>query len=363
MKILQIISGRNVNGAVTYCKFLSEQLLSRGHELTVLCRPGGWLQEHLPAEIRVQESDLQRTPFELKRMAQWVRQQRFDVMHTHMSRAHAFGVIMKMMTGTPVVATAHQCSLQVHWRLNDRVIANSDYTAAYQRRVNRVPADRLDTVYCFTQLQRFRDIQARDIQTVRGQLRLTGEEFLVGTVGDVIARKGQLYLFRAMSEIVKQVPNFKLVLLGRFKRGEPYVRKLRAIQKREELFTRVKWLGLRDNIQDFMATFDLCVVPSVEEPLGLVALESLAAGTPVVASQTGGLPEIITHGENGLLVPPKDPQQLAQAVIELAHNSQRRVSMGEAGREKVNEQFDPQALAAKVESIFLSLASKKRAAG
>jgi len=131
LKILQLISGTGVNGAVTYCKFLSEQLEQFGHQVTVLCRPGGWLQQQLPPTIEVVESDFSRRPLELRRMAKWIRKQRFDVMHSHMSSAHFFGGLMRLMTGTPVIATAHQCSLQLHWRLNDHVIANSDATAAY----------------------------------------------------------------------------------------------------------------------------------------------------------------------------------------------------------------------------------------
>lgn len=362
LKVLQIISGRNVNGAVTYCKFLSEQLLEYGHELTVLCRPNGWLQENLDPRIEIFESEQNRSTFELGRVARWIRQQRFDVMHTHMSRAHLFGVLMKMMTKVPVVATAHQCSLQLHWRLNDRVIANSHSTAEYQRRVNRVPADRLSTIYCFTNLDRFKNIKPLDVKVVRRQMRLKGDEFLVGTVGDVIARKGQRYLFEAMSRIIQEVPNFKLVLLGRFRRDEAYVRQLRGMQKRHQLFTRVKWLGLRTNVQDFMSAFDLCVVPSVQEPLGLVALEAMAAGTPVVASETGGLPEIVKHGVNGLLVPPKDPAKLADAIIEMASDRDRRIEMGRQGREMVDQRFDPNVLARSVESVFQSLTRKSKAA-
>lgn len=341
---------------MTYCKFLSEQLLQFGHELTVLCRPDGWLQENLDSRISIAESDLQRDRTSLMQMARWIREQQFDVMHTHMSRAHTFGVLMRMMTGTPVVATAHQCSLQLHWRLNNFVIANSQSTANYQRRVNLVSANQLATVYCFTNLERFKNIQPLDVTIVRRQMRLKGNEFLVGVVGDVIARKGHRYLFEAMPEIIRHVPNFKLVLLGRFERKERYVRKLRQLQKQEPMLNRVKWLGLRNNVQDFMAAFDLCVVPSVKEPLGLVALEALAAETPVVASRTGGLPEIVEDGVNGLLVPPKNPKKLAEAIISLAHQQERRIQMGKAGREMVDEQFDPKHLARQVESIFQHVA-------
>ena len=352
LKILQIISGGNVNGAVTYCKFLSEQLERFGHEVTVLCRPDGWLQQHLRPSIEVVESDFSRRPLELRRVAKWIREHRFDVMHSHMSSAHFFGVLMRLMTGTPVVATAHQCSLQLHWRLNHHVIANSDATAVYQRKINWVPESKLTTVHCFTDLERFTNTTPDAVRWVQNEMRIKDRDFVVGVVGDVVARKGHLYLFKAIEQIVASVPNFKLVLIGRFHRDQSYVKRLRSLQRKPALRNRVKWLGIRENVQDFMGAFDLAVVPSVEEPLGLVALETMATGTPVVATNTGGLPEIIQPNVTGLLVPRKNPNELARAVIKMAHDAEMRQRMGEHGRRFVQENFNPEDLARKVERVL-----------
>ena len=341
-----------MNGALTYCKFITEQLVARGHEVTVLCRPDGWLQEHLDPSIQVIESELNRTPKELRRVANWIRENNIELIHSHMSRGHAFGVLMKFLTRVPVIATAHSCSWQLHWRMNDFVIANSQATYDYHRRVNRIPESKMEKVFCFTDLDRFKQVTPLNVTIVKRQMRLKGDEFLVGVVGEVLARKGHLYLFQALKEIVEAVPNFKLVLLGRFQRDESYVKRLRGIQLKHKLHRRIKWLGLRSNVQDFMAAFDLTVVPSIEEPLGLVALESLAAGTPVIAARTGGLPEIVRPNENGLLVPPKDPGQLAKAVIALANSKAERERLGESGRQMVQREFDPVGLTHEVERIF-----------
>ena len=214
--------------------------------------------------------------------------------------------------------------------------------------------------FCLTDLERFKHVTPLKVTIVKRQMRLKGDEFLCGIVGEVVQRKGHLYLFQALEEIVKAVPNFKLVMLGRFAREEAYVKKLRSIQKKHDLFRRVKWLGLRTNVEDFMAAFDVLAVPSIEEPLGLVALEALAAGTPVVAARTGGLPEIVRPGENGILVPPKDPRQLAAAIIEMAKSADERKRLGENGREMVQTEFDPIRLTKEVEATFLRLVSESR---
>ena len=362
LKILQVISGKTVNGAMTYCKFVSEQLTALGHEVTILGRSDGWIKDNVDPRIHFLASELSRSPSEINRVARWITANQIDVVHTHMSRGHAFGVILRLMTGVPVVATAHNRSFQLHWRMNDYVIANSQATYDYHRRVNRVANRQMEKVHCFTDLERFKHVKPLDITIVKRQMRLKGDEFLVGVVGEVVARKGHLYLFEALSRVVRELPNLKLVLLGRFNRKEAYVKKLRAIQLRDKIFCHVKWLGLRWNIQDFMAAFDLTVVPSVEEPLGLVALESMAAGTPVVASRTGGLPEIVRPGENGLLVPPKDPIALADAIIKMAASESERQRLGDNGRRMVQAEFDPKLLTRQVENVFQRVVANRRAA-
>ena len=203
LKILQVISGKTVNGAMTYCKFVSQQLTALGHEVTILGRPDGWIRDNVDSSIQFLPSELSRSPSEISRVAKWVKANHIDVVHTHMSRGHAFGVLLRMMTGVPVVATAHNQSFQLHWRMNDYVIANSKATYDYQRRVNRVANRQMETVHCFTDLDRFKQIAPLDVTIVRRQMRLKGNEFLVGVVGEVVARKGHFYLFEALSRIVK----------------------------------------------------------------------------------------------------------------------------------------------------------------
>lgn len=362
LNILHLISGRGVNGALTYCKFLCEELLRSGHNVSVLCRSDCWQGGHLVDGANVVLSEMDRTLFELKRITKWVRDNRIELLHTHMSRAHAFGVLLSRTSGVPVVATAHSRSFQLHWTFNDFVIANSQATHNYHRRINRVAKKKIETVHCFTDLDRFRAVTPARVDRVRQQMQLTGDEFVVGMVGHVVARKGQLYLFRALPEIMTAIPNLKLVLLGPFDRNSGYVKRLRRLQLRHRLGSRVQWLGTHTNVPDFMSAFDLSVVPSLEEPLGLVAVESLAAGTPVVAARTGGLPEIIQPHVNGLLVPPRNPKKLAEAIITLATDAQQRVRLGALGQEMVFQAFDPKKLARRVEEIYQEVLARRRVA-
>ncbi len=351
---------------LVYCNQLCQMLREFGHEVSIISRPDSWLNDRLSDEgFDVEVSNLSRFPTgELRRIAARVRDEGFDVVHTHMSRAHSFGALLKMFTGVPVVATAHAASFQMHWRMNDYVIANSDWTRGYHERFNRVPAGKIETIHCFTPLERFRQTTPRSIRIVRRQMRLRGDEFLISVVGNVVERKGHRYLFQALPALVKAIPNLKVVLLGRFHRDESFTRMLREIQLRQKVFCHVKWLGIRENIADFLAASDLCVVPSIKEPLGLVAVEAMAAGTAVVATSVGGLPEIVKHEQNGLVVPPRDAQALTSSIIRLANDSQLRQELGDQGQKMVFDQFDPVRLTQNVVDVYrrVNLRHRKNAA-
>jgi len=350
--VLQIVSGREVNGAVTYANFLTRRLIADGYQVSVLHRDNPWLDSQKIPGVNYLHSELCRTPSELKRIANWCSDHHVDLMHTHMSRAHFFGVLLKTLTGRPVVATAHSCTFQLHWMLNNYVIANSMSTLRYQRRINRVRANKSSMVYCFTELERFRHVDAETIAATRQSLNATDHDFLIGVVGQVGPRKGQKLLFDSLPELFQRIPNLKVVLLGQYKKEDAYVKRLRARQLRNDWAGRIKWLGQRDNVQDYMNAMDLCVVPSLREPLGLVALEALASGTPVVATRTGGLPELVTQDETGLLVSPGNVPELTDAIINMSQSPDRRKRMGIRGRQMVIDKFQPDLLTRQVTDIY-----------
>jgi glycosyltransferase involved in cell wall biosynthesis len=352
MKVLQIVSGRKVNGAVTYGKFLTERLLSRSYDVTIMHRSESWLGEQSIPGAKFFLSEMSRTPRELKRVSQWICEQKFDLIHTHMSRAHFMGVLLRMISGVPVVATAHSCTFQLHWMLNDYVIANSQATLNYQRRFNWVRASRSEKIFCFSSLARFQNVNPERVSAIRQHLKVGPDDFLVGVVGQVGQRKGQKYLFDGLPALFQRIPNLKVALVGEFERTNPYIKRLRRQHLQNGWHGRVRWLGRRNNVEDYMHAIDLCVVPSEREPLGLVALEALASGTPVVATRTGGLPEIVIHNENGLLVPRKNTPALLAAIEQLAAEPEMRSTMGERGRKMVLEKFSPDLLTDQVIDVY-----------
>lgn len=341
-----------------YCKYLTENLAERGHTVTLMLRKNSCLLDQPIEGVQTVVSEMNRSPFEIARMVRWVRDNNIDVIHTHMTRAHGFGVLLKALTGVPVVATAHSCSFQLHWPWNNFVIANSNATRDFHRKVNRVRDDRIETVYCYSDLERFFSPPQSFADGLRRNYHVSSDHFLAVVAGQVTERKGQHTLFEALPRIVEAVPGFRLWVLGNANRKKRFVRNLRNHQLNHKLFGRIRWLGLRPNVEHYFLAADLSLVPSLEEPLGLVALESLATGTPVVASRTGGLPEIVQDRVSGRLVTPGDPDELAEVIIDMASDRKRCRTYGEAGQSFVKQQFDPQRLTDRVEEILATVAEK-----
>ena len=360
LNIMQIISGRGVNGALVYCKMLCEQLVERGHRVTLVCRENSWMSENVDSsKVQIIESSLEKfSPSELKRMSSLARKHRIDLIHTHMTRGQNFGVMLKLMTGIPVVATAHNRLFQLHWNLNDYVIANSQATFDYHARINRIPASRMEVVYCCSDLERLTHVNSDQAMAIRENLRVKQDQFLIGMIGEFATRKGQIHLIRALPRILKEVPDARVVLLGRFGRRQAHVKKIRRFILENNLAGVAKWLGRKSNVAQYMTACDVTVVPSLEEPLGLVAIESLMAKTPVVASRTGGLKEVVIDGQTGLLVPPGDENAIAAAVIRLAKDKGLREQLSQNGYEHVCKTFAPSNLIDQVADIYQRILSK-----
>jgi len=120
----------------------------------------------------------------------------------------------------------------------------------------------------------------------------------------------------------------------------------------------VAFAGERRSLGDLFAHADLFLLPSDQESFGLAALESLASGVPVVASDVGGVPEVVAHGETGWLVPARDPAAMAGAVLGLLADPARRVAMGRAARAAALARFQPAPLVARVEALYQEVVAR-----
>lgn len=160
----------------------------------------------------------------------------------------------------------------------------------------------------------------------RALLGLDAHDQVVGTVANFTPKKDQRSLLAAVQSLVAGHDRLRLVLIG----SGPLEQALRVQAQQMDLGDRVLFTGARDDVQTLLPAFDVFALSSLHEGLPIALLEAMAAGIPCVATRVGGVPEAMTHGAEGLLVPPSDSDALAAAIAGLLDDSQRRAALGAA---------------------------------
>ncbi len=196
-----------------------------------------------------------------------------------------------------------------------------------------------------------REVERREL---RGELGVPADALLVGNISPLAEGKGHRDLLEAWAVVADAVPRAHLVLLGR---GE-LDRDLRRRTDELGVGGSTTFAGGHSNPARYLETIDLLAHASIEEGLGTPILDALAAGVPVVATRTGGIPETMNDGVTGLLVPPASAEALARAVIDLLEDHPRREAMGRAGRDWVIERFSTDRMVDETLAIYRDVLSR-----
>lgn len=188
---------------------------------------------------------------------------------------------------------------------------------------------------------------------VRREFGIPPEAPLVGIVGHIQRWKGQLLVVEAVARARQRIPEIRCLVVGGVHRlGVGYAEELRARIEALGLEDRIVMTGSRRDVAACMAAMDVVLHASDREPFGRVLIEAMAVGRPVIAPREGGPLVIVTHGETGLLVAPRDPEALATAIVELLGDPERRRAMGRAARERAAAVFDIRRHARAMERVF-----------
>ena len=191
----------------------------------------------------------------------------------------------------------------------------------------------------------------------RNELAIPPDSLVVGYVGWLIPIKGVTYLVDAMAEVLQRHPNSLLVLVGKGdEKGEEEVKLSKQVENLG-IVDNVRFLGWRPDVNEIMGCFDIFVLPSLNEGMGRVLVEAMSAGLPIVASRVGGIPDLVKHGENGLLVPPADAGALERAISDLLSDKPRRKRMGETGK-KMCRPYSVEAMVEKIDNLYSTLLAR-----
>ena len=195
-----------------------------------------------------------------------------------------------------------------------------------------IEPERVVTIYEGIDLHR---VQAEPPANIHAEFWLPTHAPIIGAVAALTAEKGHKYLIDAAAMVVREVPDARFVILGEGDMRPALERQIRELH----LEKHVVLPGFRADILSFIQSFDVFVMSSLFEGLGTSLLDAMALSKPIVASDTGGIPEAVAQGENGLLVPPRDARRLADAIATLLKDPDRRQRMGRAGLERARRLF------------------------
>ena len=188
----------------------------------------------------------------------------------------------------------------------------------------------------------------------RAELGLDASDFVIGSVATIRRIKGYETLVRAARLVVDRHPNVRLLCFGAVDAPE-YHAELQALTAELGLERHISWHGAIDNPYRVLPVFDLAVLSSYSESLSNSVLEYCVAGLPIVVSNVGGMSEIITDGENGFLVPPKEPEPLAEKIITLIENPQLRLAFAKRAAETACRNFDESTILRQYVEFYESL--------
>ncbi|HZE62424.1 MAG TPA: glycosyltransferase family 4 protein [Pyrinomonadaceae bacterium] len=196
--------------------------------------------------------------------------------------------------------------------------------------------------------------------SIRKELRIRSSDRLIGIVGNLSPVKGQLELIWAFAETRKRIPNLTLLIVGSalFNRSDGYQKLLAAEVRILGLDPYVRFLGQRNDVAAIMGALDLLVMNSRSEAFPLVALEGMAVGVPVLATEVGGLPELITHETNGWLVPFGDEEKLVDGIASLLEQPQLSTRLATQGRQYVTKTFPVHEFMTRIEAMYTETAEK-----
>lgn len=336
---------------------------ARGHHVEAICQSRAMLVERLSdAGFTVHKVDMDGPVNYLKGVAAVrgiLKDGRFDVLNTHSRRDTVIAAMAGRLAGTPLIVRTRHLSNKVGsmWSytwLPHRVTTVSDHVRHYL--IERgVPANRVATVYSPIVLP-----APVEHSTLRDELGLADDDIVVGCVAVMRATKGHKDLIDAMVPLMTSRPKLHLVFIGG---GSPVFEQTQDYIAQLGLQHRIHLMGMRRDVPNLLAGFDVFALATQQEASGTVYVEAQASGLPVVGTNVGGVSEMFRDGVTGILVPPKNPEALTNALQRLIDDPDLRHRMGEAGRKMVWEEavFSPARLAESTEAVYLKWLAERGA--
>ncbi len=296
------------------------------------------------------------------RLARWIRAQQVDLVHGNTPRSNLYAWLAGRLAGVPVlwhmrnVLESGMWDIEAMlWRLPDAILCNS--RAVRSRFGAEVPPDRLDVVYTGVDTEKFRPLAPSERDAARAELSLGDGRVGIAVVGNIGTKVAHEEFLEAARKVSASRPGALFFIVGsaKFAQHRALESRLHALVRERGLSDHVRFLGHLDDVGRLMAAMDLLVFPSRFEAFSRALLEAMACGLPAVASDAGGNLEAVADGETGRLVHGVDPERLAEGMLELIDDPDKRRRWGEAARLKAERDFSVAQTARQTERVYVRL--------
>jgi glycosyltransferase involved in cell wall biosynthesis len=349
LSILQVCSAsRIIYGAVHSLLILAEAQRAGGHRVEFLTRVG----KRFGADVRelgYKAHDVKiRTKIDLIAIAQMrriIRNGKFEIVHTHLSTSTVNGTIAARAARIPCVATVHGLSGKLSFIAANHLIAVSGQ--AKQHMVNQgMATEKISVVY--NGVHPPRDVIGTE--EARACLHIEGVWPVLGTVARISRVKGIEYALEAVSKLVGDFPNLRYLIVGDGDRMES----CRELAVKLGIENHVIFAGYQSDVSRYLVAMDLMLFPSIQEAMGMAIVEAFLVGVPVVGTQVGGIPEVVSP-ECGALVPKADAGALAAKTAELLRAPATLQSMSAAAKTRARTLFGVDTMAERTEHVYRGL--------
>jgi glycosyltransferase involved in cell wall biosynthesis len=293
------------------------------------------------------------------RLSRLIKQLRPDVVHAHDPHGVAMAALalsMSTQLDKPPLVAARRVDFHIkgnalsRWKYRqvDCFICASE---AIRKMLvaDGVPAVRAVTIHEGIDLGHVKAAPAADLHA---ELWLPHQAPIVGNVAALVPHKGQRHLIEAAAIVVTRVPDARFVIAGEGELRPALERQIKDHHLEKHVFLT----GFRPDVLSVHKAFDIFVMSSVTEGLGTSLLDAMACGKPIVATTAGGMPEVVKNGTTGILVPPRDHEAMANAIVDLLSNHQKRSEMGAAGQARARVYFSAERMVQDTYDVYRRVA-------
>lgn len=292
---------------------------------------------------------------------------RFDLIHTHGYFADIITIPIAKLLRIPVISTCHgfianDKKLKRYNRIDHIVLRFSKKIIAVSQEIKNellksgIKESRIEVVLNAVQTDIDNNLLAQDRYNKRQLLNISEKDFVLGYVGRLSKEKGIQYLIEAAEILNESDIPIKVLIIG----DGPEKKDSECLVRQKGLEGKVSFTGFQTNVKSWIPAMDVFVLPSLIEGTPMALLEAMAYGIPVVASDVGGVPQIIDSGKEGILVSPGKPEEIAAGITRLYNDDSLREDFATAAYKKVKSNFDIKDWTKKIEAEYLKVIKKDR---